>query len=91
MMEHRTESELANAKLKEISTEWGVDLQITAEQKVEQGWVFFWNASEFVRTNDPSDALLGNGPILVTNKGQVHVLPTAVPWEAAIAEILSQI
>lgn len=61
---------------------------VTAETKeVKQGWLFFYNSADFVRTGDPMFALAGNGPLLVLRDGQVAMLPTAVPWQEAIGQM----
>ncbi len=50
-------------------------------REIEQGWVFFYNTADFVRTQNSVSALAGNGPILVTREGVVHELPSAITWE----------
>ena len=77
---------IARAKVDELGRMAGDEFDIvTAETKeVKQGWLFFYNSTDFVRTRDPMFALAGNGPLLVLRDGQVATLPTAVPWQDAI-------
>lgn len=56
--------------------------------QVEEGWVFFFDSSEFVRTKNPLSALAGNGPLFVTNEGEVHQLSSAVPWQHSLESLL---
>lgn len=58
-----------------------------ATKEIEQGWVFFFNTADFVRTRNPSSALAGNGPVLVTREGMVYELPSAISWEDAVKQI----
>ncbi|WP_332746152.1 YrhB domain-containing protein [Hydrogenophaga sp.] len=55
--------------------------------EVANGWVFFYNSEEFVRTGEPSAALAGNGPIFVTLEGKVHALATHTSWEKQLASL----
>jgi len=81
---------IARAKVDELGRMAGDAFDIlTAETKeVKQGWLFFYNSSDFIRTRDPMFALAGNGPLLVLRDGQVAMLPTAVPWQEAIGPML---
>lgn len=56
-------------------------------REVEQGWVFFFNTADFVRTGNLMYALGGNGPLLVTHEGVLHELPSAIPWEDALKDM----
>lgn len=61
---------------------------LTEETKdVGNGWLFFFNSSDFVRSRSPVDALAGNGPLLVLEDGQVHHLPSSIPWQEALKKI----
>ncbi len=75
-------SALAQAKVDELARLAGDDFQIMfdATREVEQGWVFFFNTADYLETRNPSAALAGNGPILVTRDGVVNQLPSDVPW-----------
>ncbi|MEV4778541.1 YrhB domain-containing protein [Burkholderia sp. LMU1-1-1.1] len=80
---------IARAKVDELGRAAGDAFDIvTAETtEVKQGWLFFYNSADFVRTRDPMFALAGNGPLLVLRNGQVATLPTAVPWQEAIGQM----
>lgn len=80
---------LARKSVKFFGTEAGFEFEIQADATIEinAGWVFFYNSSEYLRTGNPSAKLAGNGPILVTREGKIHVLPTSEPWEEAIGKI----
>ena len=87
--EFETLNRLASEKLRELALECGLDLAFIEDrtQKVDTGWVFFYNTREFVSTGDPTAALAGNGPIFVTNDGTVHLLPSSIPWKRAVKEL----
>ncbi|MEO5934166.1 MAG: YrhB domain-containing protein [Duganella sp.] len=80
---------IARAKVDELGRMAGDAFDIvTAEtQEVKQGWLFFYNSVDFIRTRDPVFALAGNAPLLVLRDGHVAMLPTAVPWQEAIVQM----
>ena len=80
---------IARAKVDELGRMAGDAFDIlTAETKeVKQGWLFFYNSADFIRTRDPMFALAGNGPLLILRDGQVATLPTAVPWQEAVDQM----
>ena len=78
--------QLAQARVNQLAQAAGDEFLIRVEktQNVGQGWVFFFNTSDFVKTGNPVSRLAGNGPIFVTNNGLVHDLPSSLPWEDAL-------
>jgi Immunity protein 35 len=64
----------------------GDELDVIHSKTIDanEGWIFFYNSKEFIKTDDLSSALAGNGPIFVDRNGIVKILPSAVPWEVAI-------
>ena len=59
-------------------------LVILDEKTIERDscWVFFYTSRKFLETRDVRDLLLGNGPILVSNKtGKLHFAGTSFPAE----------
>lgn len=80
---------LARDKIGQIALTVGDQLEILSDstKEIEQGWVFFFNTADFVRTGDPASALAGNGPILITREGAILELPSATPWEDAVRQI----
>jgi hypothetical protein len=83
---------LAEAKVHELGAACGDEFEILYEetQEIEQGWVFFYNAADYVRTRNPLSALAGNGPLLVLRDGRIAVLPTSVPWQEAVIQMPHQ-
>lgn len=84
-----TATTLARASINQLAQAAGDQFEILADstREIEQGWVFFFNTADFVRTQNPTASLAGNCPILVTREGTIHELPTAVPWEAGVRQI----
>ena len=80
---------LASERVGQIGREAGYALELLREHTIEiaRGWIFFYNSSDYVRTQDPSYELGGNGPIFVTRQGDLHELPSAKPWEEAVRDI----
>jgi hypothetical protein len=80
---------LARQRINQLAQAVGDQFEILSEstREIEQGWVFFFNTADFVRTRNPASALAGNGPILVTREGIIHELPSAIPWEVAVKQI----
>jgi hypothetical protein len=79
---------IAQAKVDELGLAAGDAFEILRSEtkEVEQGWIFFYNSAEYVRSRDPLRALAGNGPLLVLRDGQLAVLPTALPWQETLAQ-----
>lgn len=77
---------LARERIDHLARAVGDQFAILSEstKEIEQGWLFFFNTADFVRTGNPASALAGNGPILVTREGVVHELPGSIPWEQAV-------
>ena len=77
---------LARSRVNQLAQAVGdqFDLLLDQTREVEQGWVFFFNTADFVRTRNRMSALAGNGPILVTREGVLYQLPSAIPWEDAV-------
>jgi hypothetical protein len=61
------------------------------EQTIEfdMGWIFFYNSVSFVETGDEVYRLAGNGPLFVDRAGCLHILPSALPWQKAVDQILN--
>ena len=57
----------------------------------EFGWVFSYQSRDFHRTGDFSDALIGNGPVLVGRKtGRLTRLSSGVPAEVHIENLVQR-
>lgn len=84
-----TAMDLARETIAQLALSVGDQFEILPDdtKEVEQGWVFFFNTADFVRTRNPMYALAGNGPVLVSREGEVRQLPTAIPWEDALKKI----
>lgn len=80
---------LARDRVDQLAQVAGDQFEILSDctKEIDQGWLFFFNTADFVRTRDPLSALAGNGPILVTRDGVIYELPSAIPWEEAIRHI----
>lgn len=62
------------------------DLEVTEDQPI--GFIFFYNSVEFWRTRDYSEALAGNGPLLVRrDSGKIRVLPSHQSIERSLLEL----
>ena len=50
-------------------------------------WIFFYNTKRYLETGEFSEALAGNGPILVNKiTGAIEAFGTAIPLERLFAE-----
>ena len=62
-------------------------LVVTETIEYEFGWVFVYNAREYVETNNIQHALVGNEPLIVDkDDGQVYITGTALPLEQYIEQ-----
>ncbi len=61
------------------------------EQTIEfdMGWIFFYNSVSFINTGDEVYRLAGNGPLFVDRAGYLHMLPSALPWQKAVDQIIN--
>ena len=70
-------------------TEQAVELAIIDDETIEKeyGWVFFYQAREYLKTGDILDALVGNAPYIVNKyTGELIETGTANPVDDYIAE-----
>jgi hypothetical protein len=81
--------QIAQAKVSELAAAAGDDFALMPNEtrEVDQGWVFFFNSADYVRTGNHLHALAGNGPLLVLRDGGVVALPSAVPWEEVVGKM----
>jgi hypothetical protein len=81
--------QIAQAKVNELAYAAGDEFALLLDEtrEVEQGWVFFFNSVDFVRTGNYNHALAGNGPLLVLRNGSVVTLPSALPWEDVVRDM----
>lgn len=50
-------------------------------------WIFFYNTKRYLETGEFSEALAGNGPILVNKiTGAIDAFGTAIPLEKLLAQ-----
>jgi hypothetical protein len=88
-LSHHEARLLAVSALKSNEDITGVPVQIIDEDTIEasEGWVFFWNSTEYLTTGTFSSALAGNGPIFVSHDKIVYFLPSYQTWEESLNEI----
>lgn len=62
--------EAAERHLRQLSEELGRELAIdrAATMRGPRGWMFFWNSRRYLEEGSASDALVGNGPLLVDSE-----------------------
>jgi hypothetical protein len=81
--------QIAHERVQEIEREAGCQLELldVSTVQVKQGWVFFYNSADFIRTGSSADALAGNGPLFVSLDGRLTELPSSKPWQRALEEL----
>jgi uncharacterized membrane protein YjfL (UPF0719 family) len=57
---------------------------------VKDGWIFFYDTTEYIHSDNPSHALAGNGPILVSRNGRVAPLSSAIAAREALKQLDGQ-
>ena len=58
------------------------------QQTIERpyGWIFFYQARDYLKSRDPSLALRNNGPLIFNrHSGEYHVTGTSEPLETYVA------
>jgi hypothetical protein len=88
-LNHDSALALARERIDQLAQAVGDEFEILSDftREIEQGWVFFFNTADYVRTRNPTAALAGNGPLLITREGVIHELPSAIPWEDAVRQL----
>ena len=88
-IDFRRAAEIARKQIEELANAVGDNFAIRPEltKEIGKGWVFFYNSVEFLSTGNPTSTLIGNGPILITRNGAIHILPTAIPWAVAVERL----
>lgn len=76
----------AKIHLARLAEECGYELALLPEPyETERTLVFFYQTADYLKTGDPTQALAGNGPILVSKlTGTVEVAGTALPVEVSV-------
>jgi len=78
---------IANRYLDDLQKEIGDLLLLTKIQEESFGWVFFYQAKEYLETGALSSMLAGNAPFIVNRRdGAVHVLGTVHPVDVYLKE-----
>jgi hypothetical protein len=82
---------LASAKIEQLALDAGDVFEIVPGESIEidDGWLFFFNTADYIRTREPTTALAGNAPVLVLRTGEVVELSSAMPWQDAVLEARS--
>ena len=63
------------------------EMVITSCESRSQGWLFYYQSEKYLRSGAISDALAGNGPVLVSRHDGAYVhVGTAAPIAEAIAQ-----
>ena len=74
---------IAEQAVAQISDGCGVKLVLLNQHTAAapEGWVFFYQSEEFVRTGNLGLMLAGNGPMYVQRDGSVRQLLASEPWQ----------
>jgi hypothetical protein len=85
--------DLARAKaIAELSLEEIVPARVTGlvmdehTRELDFGWVFFYQAREYLETGDTEKMMVGNAPLIVDRTGRAFVTGTALSIEQYIDE-----
>ena len=72
---------LARHQIATLAVDSGLDLVLCPDltRETDVGWVYCYESRRFLDTRDEHEKLMGNGPILVTHGGEVHLLGTERP------------
>jgi len=78
----------AELRLAQLAQDCGDELALLPEPyETERTLAFFYQTADYLRTGDATQALAGNGPILVSKlTGTVAVAGTALPVDASIRD-----
>lgn len=77
---------VAREYLKSVCEPETFPIEILDEQTIERpyGWVFFYQSKKYLETGLISDALVGNGPILVDKSGHAILIPSGIQIEEGL-------
>jgi hypothetical protein len=82
---------IAQRYLGDLQVEIGVPLTIVKIREESFGWVYFYQSSEYMETENFSSMLAGNAPFIIDRERPgVHVLGTAHPTDFYVQEYVMQ-
>lgn len=87
-MNIETARAIAEKKLGEVARQSDVSDLVLLDDRAQEhafGFLFFYDSQAHLDSGDFSDALAGNGPLLVLHSGEVVSLPTYQPIELSLA------
>lgn len=86
--------ELAHRHIKSLEAEIGCELELVDGSTLERpfGWMFFYQSSEFLRTQNHVFALAGNGGLIVSREsGHLTTTGTAMAPEYYLEQYEAQL
>ena len=90
MITYSQAKQIALNYLQEIKNEIGIEVAISSERAENFGWIFTYQSSGFLETNDFLYALAGNAPFVVdASDGRIHILGTSKSIDEYIVEYSS--
>ncbi len=68
------------------------EMVITDTEEKENAWIFYYTSSKWLESNSISDAIAGNGPLVISKiDGQIFTIGTCHGMEERIQEVLKKI
>lgn len=80
---------LAASTVDQLEKRIGMPLMIDEAATRDEGWcwVFFYNSRAYLESDNSSEALAGNGPIVVERAAAIHLLTAARSVDVQLAEL----
>lgn len=72
-VELRLAEDMFDAFLAEKAAQVGEPLSMLSEvtQRLSRGWAFYYQSSEYIQTGDFTRLLVGHGPVVICDDGQI--------------------
>lgn len=85
--------EIAERQLPQLYADGADSLAIDdrATREEDFGWVFFYQTKRYLNDGDPDQRLVGNAPIVVDRKGEVHETGTGEPLDHYLERIRTRL
>lgn len=90
MTDVTTARRIAEEFVQSLSRRWAIELALDDGATREESWcwVFAYNSRAFLESRSFTDALAGNGPLVVEKRsGRLHELVAARPIDDQLAEL----
>jgi hypothetical protein len=89
--------EIAEPEARELAARYlteryrGIEIVLTAVRELDIGWLVAYQSKAYLDSGDDTNALLGNGPLVIDRAGGIHSTGTSLPTSEYVDEIRNKL